>query len=198
MKPEIQFNAEKHIYTVNGFVIPSVTQIISSAGFGDFSKVPEGILDRAREFGIAVHSAIEYDDNGTLDIESLDSKLLPYVEQWRKLKKDKNIEVIKSEIICYSSLWGYCGTLDKLIKIEGKVGILDLKTSSELRKETALQLAGYVSAYNEHFNKKVSMADRYVVRLTGEGNPEFKQYKDWTDVIVWESCLRIHNFKRGK
>jgi hypothetical protein len=48
----------------------------------------------------------------------------------------------------------YSGTLDVLAEIDGKMGILDLKTSRDIWDDYFIQAAAYFNAYNESARKK--------------------------------------------
>lgn len=84
------FDPGPHLYTLDGVHYPSITQIIYGVGLIDFSMVRAEILASAAEMGKAVHAATHYDDDGDLDIDSLDANLRPYLEAWRAFRQGFN------------------------------------------------------------------------------------------------------------
>ena len=114
----ITFNAETHEYFYEGLKVPGVTKVLKNAGLIDFSMVPASILERAFKFGTAVHLATELDDRNNLDMATLDAPLLPYVNAWRKFKKDVGCKVLSIEERVYSGKYRYCGTLDRRILLK--------------------------------------------------------------------------------
>lgn len=70
-----EFDPVAHRYTLDGRVLPSVTQILR--GLDDFSHVPARVLERARDRGTRVHSACNLDVLGTLDEATVDDEVAP-------------------------------------------------------------------------------------------------------------------------
>jgi hypothetical protein len=57
MSIEFSFDANRHLYLVQGRPVPSVTQVLHSAGLGaDYSMVPPEVLERKRIIGQFVHA----------------------------------------------------------------------------------------------------------------------------------------------
>src|SRR5215469_8663322 len=83
----ITFRPEGHVYTVNGRVTRSTTQVLSDAGISDFSMVPRDILQYAQERGTAVHRAIHYEMEGDLDFSTVAPEIEPYLVARRKFMK---------------------------------------------------------------------------------------------------------------
>jgi len=66
---------EHPVYRDGERVVPGVTGIIRAAGLMDVT----GFNDYARDRGTAVHKAIELYERGTLDVDSLDEVITPYL-----------------------------------------------------------------------------------------------------------------------
>jgi hypothetical protein len=101
--------------------------------------------------GTNLHKAAESLALGIQPAE-VDKVVLPYVEQYRRFLTEHEPEFLMSEAPIYNPELGYAGTLDKIIKLDGKVVVGDTKTtehgpdSGRSRPpfpETALQLVGY-------------------------------------------------------
>ena len=89
--------------------------------------------------------------------------------QWTTLTK---LEPIDIERMVFSEKWWYAGTCDYYGKIDGKLAVLDLKTSSGLYREMPLQLAAYAVALEEETGETIEQG--WIIRLckkTGNCEP---------------------------
>jgi len=113
---ELLFDEEAHRYTVNGKIIPSVTQIIGSVGLYEYDHVPAETLAVAAERGRIVHTYIEWYELGILDENSIDPELGGYFEAYLRLKSSGKLPAkpTRIEYRGYSEKYGYAGTLDQL------------------------------------------------------------------------------------
>ncbi len=69
MGVDFSFDAERHLYLIQGRPVPSVTQVLHSAGLSaDYSMVEPAVLERKRIIGEYVHKATQYLDEGCLDL----------------------------------------------------------------------------------------------------------------------------------
>jgi hypothetical protein len=71
------------------------------------------------------------------------------VAAFHKWWKDNDVEVISSERVLFSERWLYCGTTDLTARINGRKGVYDIKTSSGLYPDMAIQIAAYRIALEE-------------------------------------------------
>lgn len=92
--------------------------------------------------GKYVHSATEMIDRGTLDWEGLDPELAPFCTAYRHFLEDKRPEIILSEKPLYHATHLFAGTLDRLMKMDGGMAIIDIKSGAP-SPATAIQVAAY-------------------------------------------------------
>lgn len=78
--PDFKFDPDKHIYTLDGRAIPSVTQVLPY----NYSYHSE----YARQRGIYVHTMIELYNQDNLNEESLDKELQPFLNAYKKFRND--------------------------------------------------------------------------------------------------------------
>lgn len=135
---DLDFDPDQHRYTYQGAVVPSVTQILFEEGFTD----AQWFTEKASALGRAVHLACHFLDEGTLDWESLDVEIMPYVEGYVAFRNMTGFAHDFSEQPIYHPTYGYAGTPDKLGALNGGKILLDLKTCRP-SPATGLQLAGY-------------------------------------------------------
>jgi len=202
MKMDIQFNEEKHEYTLNGKKVPSVTQILEEGGLIDFSGVPPEILESARQLGTNVHKTLELWDGDDLALEGLDPVLMKYLARWRDWKTLTGFSCLCVEKILVSEEDHYAGTADRIGVYGDDLCILDIKTSTLTKtkkgdydslskkkiKTLGVQLAGYCNAYNEGKKAKDIITKRVGVFLTEDSYEEIvfddKEYEP-----IWYNCL---------
>lgn len=196
----LTFDKEKHEYRLDGKMIPGVTSILSSAGLVDFSRVPADTLRLAQERGTAVHAACTLHDAGSLDYESLDPAIWPYLEAWATFCKQTGFVLNMAEHVVHSQKHCYAGTFDRLGMMNGLV-IIDIKTSEVVRQATGVQLAAYLQAAEESgcLGMPAKKYKRFAVHLYDNGTYELEPYTNPRDWTVFLAALQIHNFKlRGK
>jgi len=191
----IQFNKDTHTYLLNGIKVPSVTEIIKFSGLYDSGNCPEKLLNFGKERGTAIHLACEYLDKGILNI--CPEMIKPYLNAWVSFKELYKPEILCIEKIVYSEKLGYAGTLDRLVKINDRISILDIKSS--FHKSNKYQLSAYLEAYNE--NNLIKADRRMVVELSKTG--KFKVYDDMqlddnNHDLTFQSFIQLlERFKNG-
>jgi hypothetical protein len=191
----LTFDQEWHCYKLNGIGMSGVSSILKAAGLVDLSGIPELVLERARDFGIAVHKACELEDKGTLDLETLDPALMPYLEAWRRFKADMKVIIIDIEKPVYSKKWWYAGTCDRIATIGGKRVMVDIKSSATMYPSMKIQLAGYAIADEEMTGEKIQ--ERLGVQLLKTADYKIYPYRDETsDRSVFLSAVTISKFKK--
>lgn len=185
----IKFDAPTHRYQINGKDVPSVTQVLGMANL--YAFIDKQLLAKAARFGTAVHKATELYDAGTLDYNSLDAALVPYLEGWRKFLTDTQFQIINSEEIVGSSL-GYAGTYDRIGLLNGKLTLLDIKTSETIPKTTPLQLSAYSSAYEEMHHSLIEQRVcvklkpvNYELSFYHDQSNDFWMFKKFLDCYKW-------------
>ena len=151
---DLIFDETLHRYTLDGEVIPSVTQIIKP--LYDFSMVPAGVLQRAAEFGTAVHKTVELYLKDDLDEDSLDEPLYNCLLAFKAFEADHydliegNYEV---ETLHYHPKLKYAGIPD----LDGWA-VIDLKSRAYNPLTDPIQLAAY-----DHFGS--GKRQRFVLEL---------------------------------
>lgn len=141
---------DKVRYTYDGIPVPSVTQILSKciaeeylikwANYLGFKRIKyKDQLGLAATIGTDGHNAVEdYLVNG-IECENICYK--SFRIWWDALCKNNTVEIIGIE---RQMLLPYCsGTYDILLKINGKIFLVDLKTSNHVGYKYFIQLAGY-------------------------------------------------------
>ena len=192
-----EYNEERHEYRIDGIKIPSVTQILKANGLSDFSMVNPDILERAKQFGLAVHKGCELHDLKTLDRDSLCDPLVPYIAQWQRFITNFKVQILDIEKRFWSTKYRFGGCLDRVAIINGKLTLVDIKTTTSINPTTAIQVAGYSLLYNEGRKFRDKIKSRWCVHLK-EKTYELQEYKDVRDEQIFMACLTVANYKTGR
>lgn len=166
----ITFLDARGYYSESGEFYPSVTTVLSSypKGYGYYEWLKtngsdsDTILEEAGKRGTAVHNLTEHYDNG-LEVSLLNEDGFPAyaMAEWSMLEKyiefrsRFKFEVLHNEMNMVSSKYKLGGTLDRVIELNGKTYILDIKTSNNIWKQYYIQLAAYKKMFEELTGKQI-------------------------------------------
>lgn len=166
-------------HDVNGEWLPRVTHILSIKSkpaldiffkeMGSYDAA-EAVKAKSAEEGTKVHEVIQALGTGK-DIDVADN-LKPVAEAFLEFNKTAGIvfhpHFVEKSI--WSQLHRYSGTIDALATINGKFGVLDIKTSTGFYSDYNLQTAAYVLALQENEIKKAlslpgEIQTRWILRV---------------------------------
>jgi len=171
------YDAEKHVYTIDDIVVPSVTAILKAKS--GFSNVPMRILKPASGRGKIVHMATHYYDQNDLEESSISEETAGYLEGWKKFKKDFKVDMLSIEVPLYSVTYGFAGTPDRIASVIGRLAIIDIKTGKTEPKTIGEQMAAYEIAYKDTYGDCMML--RYGVQLTPGGTYNIWPCKSTSD-----------------
>lgn len=143
----LEFVEEGHTYIIDGVIVPSITEILSSRFGKKYAGVDKSVLIRAADKGKEVHAAIEaFCTDGT-------PSDLPEVRNFIFLQDKYGFHVLGNEIpvILFDGDKPIAaGRLDLILIMDGQIGGADIKRTSSLDKEyVAYQLNLYRIAYRQ-------------------------------------------------
>jgi hypothetical protein len=194
---DFTFDPRRHLYLVEGRPVPSVTQVLHSAALSaDYAAVEPEVLERKRIIGEYVHKATQYLDEGTLDLESVDPQVQPYLAAYEKFIKDSDFRPRLIEHRLVGNINGMLcgGTVDREGMMAGKRWIIDLKCIERLYPSFGLQTAGYELL----LPKPITPPFRYiraVLQLKPNGSYKLTTYADPADFDVFRAALAVTVWK---
>lgn len=106
---------------------------------------------KSGDIGSFVHNWVEDYINGKNPVMPENEQLRKSVQRFLDWQKQYNVEFLLSEQQIYSRKYNYTGTLDFICKINGKMFIGDLKTSSGIYPEMLIQTSAYRFAREEEY-----------------------------------------------
>lgn len=101
----------------------------------------QAFRDERASVGTGIHDTIESEHTGGWNFPLLDEEQLQIMEQWRALNERHTIKPILSEFTVWDLENEFAGTADGLWEIDGKVCLVDIKTSKNTWPGHWMQLA---------------------------------------------------------
>lgn len=183
---QTHYDEENHKYYVDGEEKPSVTDIASPISFQRLNALQQSLLDRAKTRGSRCHELFEeYLLMGELDIDTIETDYIPYVQQFILWAKTYRPKVIFTEKQMFGE--DFCGTCDLICEIDRKVVLVDYKVTSQAdKKSLSVQLEGY---YRLCQKCGIAIDDTYYLHVKKDGYV-FKPIKrdvEWFNNLLWHN-----------
>jgi hypothetical protein len=165
---------------------PHVTEILRDAGLVS----TEWMTDEDRDRGTAVHLAIKYLLEGTLDRSSLDPTVAPRLAQFERFMVEVKPVVHAVEERVFHPLYLYQGTLDLRVTINGRRGVVDVKgtTPSEFHGP---QLAAYLEASGFAYERSPRRHNLYL-------HPDRYRLIERANAYDWKAFLAALSLKNWR
>jgi hypothetical protein len=158
-------------YEVDGIWYPRVTKIVEIKAKPALYRYYAEALDfatanaqtkKSAEEGSLIHEIAE---KILLDEKpEINPLIKPSIDSFVKFLDEKNIQVdpefVEKRIVNFNHR--YAGTIDALALIDGKFGILDIKTSQAIYRDYNLQTSAYIEALQ---NEVPNLQTRWILRI---------------------------------
>lgn len=194
------FEETEHAYTdATGTRIPSVTQVFGMLGLVDYGTISKEVLERKSAIGVAVHTAVQYLCEGSLDWDTVAPEAMNYVvgaEQWMKEQgftstSQEGQGIAEINGMKYGFMFDHLGT--QVFKGRHRNVILDLKTTVATSPTWKLQTAAYALAA-----PKLPAGERYlrcILQLKKDGRAVPYYFEDRQDELSWQYSLYVAIWK---
>ena len=184
---ELQFCESTHTYTVNGFVVPSVSEIMKPLSAAHYKSIDSDTLSKAASRGTKVHAAVE--NYLLFGIEDISQELRGYFDGFKKWIDEVKPVPIKTECRIYHKTLNYAGTADLPCYIDDVPTLVDFKTTATVAKIlTRVQLEAYKKAFESHdikFERKLIIQSRKDGTYHAEQHPitDAESWKVFTELL---------------
>lgn len=204
MDMTINFDEEKHIYTVDGVQVPSVTDICAPITSDHYGSISAAVLEMASRRGTAVHEATQLIDLGAMPED--DPEIDPYVNAYLDFLLDykPHWEYVEHIGYCDRLDYGYCGTVDRAGKVGNEYWVLDIKTTASPTKENYIATCCQTEAY-AILLRKDGICKRKILYLRKDGTYRLVDCEEKEDELMldpyylFKSLLDIKSYiKRVK
>jgi hypothetical protein len=197
-RPQLRFDPLLHRYEYDGRELISVTTALREAGLIDDAFWNE----EARLRGEYLHRAIALHNEGDLDINALDPKLVPYFTGYEKFLRDTRVAVEYTEKRVFDDAVGYAGTLDLVVawlsEDKDRVvrrGLVDVKSGS-VPPSVGPQTAAYLRLARPMFGPPHIPVYRFALHLPGDHTYRLIPLTDAQDEQTFLAALRVATFRR--
>lgn len=190
----LTFTPETHEYKYSGVVIPSVTQILGSAGMVEIPHFRDGRVERKAIIGKMVHRACEWLNHGNLNWDTVDPVIYPYARAYEKFLAKSGFRPILTEHRFTAMVDGlrYAGMLDVAGFIDSIPWLIDLKTPIATQPHWAIQTAGYELGIKPPVVRPWKW-QRAALKLRPDGEHRLVRFEDPSDHDVFRAALRDPN-----
>jgi hypothetical protein len=170
---------------VTAATLPRVTEILAHTGLVD----GRFFTDEARERGTAVHAAIHYEAQHDLDESSVDPKVLPYLQSYRRWVRDVQPRILRTEFECHHPLLGYVGhpDIECVIEDDEDSWIVDVKAGAPAHWHSYQTIA-----YVEAVGRPLQRACLYLTPTSYRFVPHIKGHEDWR---IFKAALTIYRVR---
>lgn len=158
-------------YDIEGTWFPRVTKILEIkskpalyhyyAAAANYKSAQEATQKSAAE-GTLIHETVEKIMVG--EKPAVDPTIGPAIGAYLNFIEEKNIQVapefVEKRIIHYGER--YAGTIDAVALIDGKLGVLDIKTSQAIYRDYNLQTAAYMDPLSKELR---NLQTRWILRI---------------------------------
>ena len=188
---ELVFDKAKHIYGLDGYVVPSVSEIIKPLHHIAYGVADEEGIQRMKEAAIRgskVHAATEqYDKEGSCDI---DEDLAGYMIAYTNFLEKNNTNWTDIEKMGVESNGLYAGTLDRVGYINDVPYLVDIKTTTDISGRKKLVYATQLSAYARILGCKDGDIQLAILQLKKDGLYNLIDVGFEDDLL--DSCIYIY------
>ena len=190
----IQFNEERHEYSVDGVIVPSVSEILKPLTVDTVEKAKPWLRDIAADRGTRIHQATMLMDYGE-DVE-IDADIEGYIKAYQRFLDDYRPKWEGIESIVYHDYFQYAGTIDRYGYIDGEKVLVDIKTGAYNKYTMSAQLGAYICALAKMNGFRTSRA--FDLMLSRDGTYQMKPI-DHNASSLFIDCLSIYDtMKRRK
>lgn len=184
-------------YCVNGKLLPSVTTVTSYQNRQSIAewreRVGDEVANQISQFastnGTKFHKIVEdYLNNIDADYDSEKYEIaLKLFSQFQPLL-DQVDNIHYQECALYSETLGIAGRVDCIAEYDGKLSVIDFKSSSKPKYESQIQNyfvqeTGYAMMYEEMTGKKVEQIVTLISCHSGETQVFVKNPADYVDTL---------------
>lgn len=190
--PKVELDHDKHIYRVDGKIRPGISELIRGSG------ILKGVVYGSEEAlwrGKVIHKALEYLNKGTLDWDTVDESVIPYLRAYQKFLADTGFKPKSWEISLFNPTLKYCGTYDVEGECNGEKWLIDTKTGL-----TSLALGSWVgiqTAAQCLLLQDPTQYKRFGLKITSESKYNLVPYTDLNDYNAFIAIIALRNWRKN-
>lgn len=192
---KLLFYDPTHTYTLDGEVIPSVSELTRFISREIYSDIGQFTLDRAASRGTGIHKATEIlDKYGTVEIS--DDDALPYLQAYLRFRKEHEVDWEKIEWAVSHPSGEYAGTIDRYGTLDGKRTLADIKTVSAMDPGHRKLYEASLNLYRMAIEESRPVERLVLIWLKKDGS--YKLVDLPLDDTLATACLALHRALKKK
>lgn len=191
-----------------GWAARTVAKLATQMEQVDYQKLLDAFEEKrsgASSIGNRVHAIADMISRGE-DPGEIDEDAQPYVNAFNDFINDVKPEFVESEVFVANRTMFYAGTIDSIVRLDGELYVLDIKTGNNIYPEVGLQLSAYSRAEfigrkggTEHEMPKVNQTKGLVLHIRPEkyalypvmiGDEVFDAFLAALDIYHYDSSLK--------
>lgn len=183
-----RFHQERHEYSIvsTGEVVPHITGMLERAGLVDDTWYTED----SRIRGSAVHELTAAYDLDALDLATCDSPYKAYVCAYAEAMKILQAEILAIEQAFLHAIYRYGGRPDRLVIIQGRKGVLEIKTGAPEKKVHPIQTALQAILVEEELQLPADMIERLCLYVKPNGRYSLEEHASKRDLDTARRIIR--------
>lgn len=184
---QLIFFDDIHQYQVDGEIYPSVSEILRFLSREIYGTVAQFQLDHAADRGTRVHKAAEVlDKYRTVEC---DDDVAPYLRAYVRFLREHVVQWDGIERAMFHRAKKYAGTLDRCGTVDGRLSIIDIKSSYTVHKPLVkAQLNAYADLYENAEGGRVEAL--YVLHLRPDASYRLTEID--RDSTEFDACYALH------
>jgi len=191
----IEFEPKKHVYTLEGKEIPSVSEITRFLSREVYKDADQAAMDIAADRGTRVHKACEeFDVDGLV---ACDEDIAGYVSAYAAFIREHDVDwKMIEEPVYREDLW-IAGTVDRYGLVDGEPTILDIKTTKTISGKHKIQYGAQLDFYKLMIKNAPDSAKEVILQLKEDGT--YKMIEVEENLVVAVACMTLHKtFEKTK
>lgn len=191
----LKYIDDGHIYMLDGERLPCVSDLCRFLSREIYRDAPVWQMEAAADRGTKVHAAAEaLDRSGKAEIEV---EYFPYLAAYAAFLREHNVSWDLIEYPDYHPIFRYAGTLDRYGRLDGKLTLLDIKTTYAVYKPLC---SASLNLYRKILEARGKQVDRLVIlHLNKDGAYKLIPFEKDDDLpyalLILQSALKKR--KRG-
>jgi hypothetical protein len=188
----LTFYGEEHIYMMDGEQLPCVSDLCRFIHREVYKDAPTWQMEAAADRGTKVHAATEaLDGSGRAEI---DSEYLPYLQAYALFRREHEVAWELSETAMYHPEHRYAGTIDRYGMVDGKLTLLDIKTTYRVMKTLWLASLNLYRMMLQARGKTVEQM--MILHLKKDGTYKLIRFEE-NDAVPM-ALMTLHNLTKPK
>ena len=148
-------------------------------------KTAEAIMNKSAEEGTLVHDTVEAILRDKRPM--IPNSIAPAINAFYDFTQKHKLVAHRIEDRVISRKHWYAGTMDILAEVDGRLGVLDIKTSTAIFRDYSIQTSAYIEALKE--DPSLSELTRWILRI----DQSQKCYKCGASLRVKGGNIKIRN-----